>query len=147
MVTNLACKRVGVSVMRMKPVVFAVSLIVVAGRADASPIGSVQWTCDDLLGTASAFSLSSFESSARAALLTPDESDLFQAAPMGLAVGAVQSIESLSGVFTPLDRNRTTLIASSVAAPLLPAFQEPSAWVIVLIDLGIVVLGSIKWRR
>ena len=133
--------------MRIKSVVCAVSLIVLAGRADASPIGSVAWTYDVLLGTASAFSISSFESSARMALLSPEQSFLFQTAPMDVSAGAVQSLESLSRVFAPLDRNRATLLVSSVAAPLPPAFQEPSAWVIVLIGLGIVALGSIKRRR
>jgi hypothetical protein len=135
------------SVMRIKSVVFAASLIVVAGRAHASPIGSVKWSYDVLLGTASAFSLSSCESSARVALLSPDESFVFQRSPRDLAAGAVQSLESLSRVVAPLDRNRTPLLISSVAAPLPPAFQEPSAWMIVLIGLGIVALGNIKRRR
>jgi hypothetical protein len=112
--------------MRIKSVLVAVSLMILAGRADASPIGSVKWTYDVLLETASAFSLSSFETSTRVALLTAGE--------------------SLSNLLAPLDRNRTTLLVSSVAAPLPPAFQEPSAWVIVLIGLGIVALGSIKRR-
>ena len=147
MVTSLERKRVANSVMRMKSVVIAVSLIVLAIRAEASPIGSVTSTYDVLLGTTSAFPLSGFESAARVALLTPDESVLFQTAPSGVAVGAIHSIESLSSVFAPLDMNRATLLVSSVAAPLPPAFQEPSAWVIALIGLGIVALGSIRRRR
>ena len=134
-------------VMSMKSVVFAVSVIVLPVRVDASPIGSVTWTCDVLLETASAFSLSSFETNAPVALFAPDRSVPFQTASMGVAAGAVQSLETLSSVFAPLALNRTTILASSVAAPLPPAFQEPSAWVIVLIGLGIVALGSIRRRR
>jgi len=134
-------------VMRVKSVVFAVSVIVLAGRVDASPIGSVTWTCDALLGTASALSLSNFDTNAPVALLAPDGSVPFQTAAMGVAAGAVQSLESLSSVFAALALPRTTLLVSSVAAPLPQAFQEPSAWVIVLIGLGIVALGNIKWRR
>ena len=134
-------------VMRMKPVVFAMSVMVLAGRVDASPIGSVTWTCDVLLETASAFSLSRFDTNAPVALFAPDGSFPFQTASMDVAAGAVQSLESLPSVFTPLAMNRPTILVSSVAAPLPPAFQEPSAWVIVLIGLGIVALGSIKRRR
>jgi hypothetical protein len=134
-------------VMRMKSVVFAMSVMVLAGRVDASPIGSVTWTCDVLLETASAFSLSGFDTNAPVALFAPDGSFPFQTASMGVAAGAVQSLESLPSLFAPLAMNRTTILVSSVAAPLPPAFQEPSAWVIVLIGLGIVALGSIKRRR
>lgn len=131
---------------RIKPVVMAMSLMVLAGRVDASPIGSIKWT-HDVLGTASAFSFSSFETSARMALFAPADRLGLQAAPIDLAAGAIQSIETLSNVFAPHDPNRTTLLVSSVAAPLPPAFHEPSAWVTVLIGLGIVALGSIRRRR
>jgi hypothetical protein len=113
--------------------VVAVSLMVLAGHAEASPIGSFKWSYDVLLGTASALSLTSLESSARLALFTPGQSLPFQAPTIGLVV-------------TPGAIHPSTLLVSSVAAPLPPAFQEPSAWVIVLIGLGVVGLGSVRRR-
>lgn len=124
--------------LKAKSVVVAITLIVLASRAEASPIKSVQQTYHVLLGTASALSLSSLETnlSARAALLASGLSLPLQTLSIGPtgAPGAVQATQ-------------TMLLASSVAAPLPPAFHEPSAWVIVLFGLGLVALGSVRWRR
>jgi hypothetical protein len=134
-------------VTRIERVLLVMSLILLASRAAASPIGPAEWT-------GQTFSL--------------------QAAPISVdsTPGAVQSLRDLSAVVAPLERTRVrvavadlttilgldrlslrltgdprALLVRSVAVPTYPAFQEPSAWVIALIGLGIVALGSARLRR
>ena len=133
--------------MGLTPVVIVVSLMVLASRADASPIGSLDWTGHTL-------SL---------------QTTLIGVAPSS---GAVQSFANVSSVVAPLDLSRarvsfgylttilsvdslsarvavdpSALLVKAVASPPPLAFQEPSAWVMVLIGFGIFVLGGARLRR
>jgi len=131
----------------IQSVVIVVSLMLLVSRANASPIGSIDWTSH-----------------------TPS----LETTPIGIAPasGAVQSLASLSSVVAPLDLSRarlsfgylttilsvdrlsprlavdpSALLVKSVAGPPPLAFEEPSAWVMVLIGLGIFALGGARLRR
>jgi hypothetical protein len=133
--------------MGLKPVVIVVSLMVLASRADASPIGSLDWTGHNL-------SL---------------QTTLIGVAPSS---GAVQSFANVSSVVAPLDVSGarvsfgylttilrvdrlsarvavdpSALLVKSVASPPPLSFQEPPTWVMVLIGFGIFVLGGARLRR
>ena len=128
--------------MKVKSVVVAVSLIVLASRADGSPVESFT-TYGVLLDTASTFSVSSFDTSAPLELLALCQSLRLQAPPIGITPSVNAGRFASAGTVDP-----TAILVSAVAAPSPPAvFHEPSAWVMVLIGLGVVALGSIRRRH
>ena len=133
--------------MGLKSVVIVVSLMALASRADASPIRSLDRPSPTL--------------SLQTTLIG-----------VGLTSGDVQSFANVSTVVAPLDLSRArvsfgylttilsvdrlaarlavdpnALLVKSVAGPPPLAFQEPSAWVMVLIGFGIFVLGGARLRR
>lgn len=129
--------------MKVKSVVVAVSLVVLASRADGSPIESFTSRYDALLETASTISISSFDTSAPVELLALCQSLRLQAPPIGIAPTVNAGTFASTGTIDP-----TAILVSAVAMPSPPAvFHEPSAWVMVLIGLGVVALGSIRWRH